>query len=66
MQEFFRTAWWTRAGCDELQPSLAMLHFDTAVNMGALRAVVILQKQLGLPADGWPTTELLGRLRTGR
>ncbi|MEJ8848531.1 TIR domain-containing protein [Variovorax rhizosphaerae] len=52
MQEFFRTDWWRRAGCDDLQPSLAMLHFDTAVQMGPPRAVVILQKQLDLTADG--------------
>jgi WD40 repeat protein len=52
MQEIFRTDWWDRAGCDDLQPSLAMLHFDTAINMGTGRAVRILQNQLGLPADG--------------
>jgi WD40 repeat protein len=52
MQELYRTDWWRRAGCDDLQPSLAMLHFDTAVNMGIVPAVKILQSQLGLEADG--------------
>lgn len=44
--------YWKLAGCDELPSGLDYAVFDFAVNSGPARAVKMLQKQLGIPADG--------------
>lgn len=43
---------WAAIHGDQLPPALALLAFDTAVNEGPGRAVLILQQSLGVTADG--------------
>jgi peptidoglycan hydrolase-like protein with peptidoglycan-binding domain len=55
----------------ELQTILAKRGFDVGRVDGILglksrQAVRAMQIKLNLPADSWPTTELLGRLRGTR
>jgi len=55
-------SFWSRAHCDEVLKAqgraAAAIHFDTAFNAGGAQAIKILQKCLGVFADGiWgPTT----------
>jgi len=44
--------YWFKAACPSLPPSLALFHFDTAVNMGKVTAIRMLQTALGCPIDG--------------
>jgi len=48
----YRDWFWTPAKCDRLPPALALALFDTAVNMGVKTAAKLLQKALGVTADG--------------
>jgi lytic murein transglycosylase len=55
----------------ELQQRLAKLGLDVGkidgvVGAGTREAVRTMQAKYGLPADGYPSAELLGRLRAGR
>jgi lytic murein transglycosylase len=54
----------------ELQQRLAKLGFDVGkidgvVGAASRNAIRTMQSKYGLPADGYPSAELLGRLRTG-
>lgn len=51
-QAIYRTSYWTKVSGDLLPPRLALLTFDTAVNNGVGRAVLLLQAAVGVPADG--------------
>lgn len=44
--------YWTKAGCDLLDPGLALIVFDAAVNNGVGAAVRWLQAAVGVAADG--------------
>ena len=44
--------YWKAALCNILQSNIDMVQFDTAVNMGPVRAVKILQQAVGVNADG--------------
>ncbi|MBY5883996.1 hypothetical protein HFN46_33370 [Rhizobium leguminosarum] len=44
--------YWKKARCDVLQSHIDLVQFDTAVNMGPIRAVKILQQAVGVGADG--------------
>ncbi|MBF0549731.1 MAG: hypothetical protein HQK60_04275 [Deltaproteobacteria bacterium] len=44
--EFYRKEFWDKCRCDELPAPLAMVVFDTAVNVGASKAVKLLQTEL--------------------
>ena len=51
----------------QLQKKLAQRGYDVGkidgiLGSGTRAAVQDMQKKLGLPADAWPTAELLGRL----
>ena len=50
--EIYRDWFWQPARCDRLPPALALALFDTAVNMGVKTAAKLLQKALGVVADG--------------
>ena len=44
--------YWLKAACPSLPPSLALFHVDTAVNMGTVTAIRMLQTAIGCPIDG--------------
>lgn len=48
----YRERYWKAAACAELQPALAVMHFDTAVNHGPGTAIRILQEVVRTEADG--------------
>jgi len=43
VSEIYYRNYWLKAGCDKLAPKLAVVHFDTAVNMGITRANTFLK-----------------------
>lgn len=43
---------WDKLGLEDIKPLCAMVVYDTAVNMGPSYARKMLQKALGVPADG--------------
>lgn len=51
-QSIYYDNYWRPAHCDLLPHQLALVHFDTAVNMGIGRAIRLLQAALGCVADG--------------
>jgi lysozyme family protein len=48
----YRRFYWEAIRADELPPGLGLALFDLAVNSGPLRAVMLLQKVLGVEVDG--------------
>jgi uncharacterized protein (TIGR02594 family) len=52
VREIYRRRYWESAGCGELPPALALMHFDAAVNQGAGTAIRFLQEAVGVAADG--------------
>ncbi len=48
----YRRDFWDRLHGDDLPPALALVVFDTAVNMGRERAVRLLQQALDVTVDG--------------
>jgi lysozyme family protein len=48
----YRRLYWQAVRADELPPGLDLAVFDLAVNSGPKRAVTMLQKLLGVTADG--------------
>ena len=57
----YKRDFWDKCRCDELFPVLAFALFDCAVNSGCERAVILLQKTLGVAEDG-----AFGRVTMGR
>jgi len=51
-RKIYRRDYWTPAGCDELPAGLDLLVFDTAVNCGTDRAVMMLQEVVRAKQDG--------------
>lgn len=51
-KEIYKKHYWDKCHCDELPPSFDIAVFDAAVNQGTKRAVLTLQKALGVTADG--------------
>lgn len=51
-KEIYKKHYWEPCHCDELPPSFDIAVFDSAVNQGVKRAVLTLQKALGVTADG--------------
>src|SRR3990167_72919 len=51
-KEIYRSDYWDRAKCNELPAQLAIILFDSAVNQGPGLAIRLLQKSLGVNADG--------------
>ena len=52
VRAIYHTLYWIKAGCFELPPALALMHFDAAVNHGVKRAVQFIQKLSGAIVDG--------------
>jgi lysozyme family protein len=48
----YQNNYWKKARCNVLQSNIDLVQFDTAVNMGPVRAVKILQQAVGVTADG--------------
>lgn len=48
----YRREYWDRAKCDSLPAGLRLVMFDMAVNMGVGKAVLLLQKAVGVAQDG--------------
>ena len=49
----YKMWYWTPAHADALTPSLAKVHFDSAVNHGVGRAMKFLQQCVGVTSDGF-------------
>ncbi len=52
VREIYRGRYWEPAGCGALEPALALMHFDAAVNQGVGTAIRFLQEAVGAEADG--------------
>ena len=52
VDRIYAEGYWVPPRCPELARHLDLIQFDTAVNMGVRRAVMILQQGLGCKADG--------------
>ncbi len=52
VDQIYAEGYWVPPHCPELARNLDLIQFDTAVNMGVRRAVMILQEGLGCKADG--------------
>ena len=50
--QIYHRDYWERISGDEIPTGLDLLLLDTAVNMGAVRAIMILQEALGVTLDG--------------
>ena len=48
----YKRDYWDKPGCEDLPPKLAVALFDCAVNQGANVAPALLQRALGVKADG--------------
>lgn len=51
-KEIYKQNYWNACRCDELPASFDVAVFDCAVNQGAKKAVLLLQKALDVTADG--------------
>lgn len=51
-KEIYKKDYWDKCRCDELPPSFDIAVFDTAVNMGCVKAVILLQKAIREKIDG--------------
>ena len=51
-KEIYRVHYWDACRCDDLPASFDIAVFDTAVNQGVKKAVLTLQRALGVTADG--------------
>lgn len=52
VRDIYLSRYWRPARCPDLPPSLALMHFDTAVNQGVTGAARMLQQALGVDVDG--------------
>ena len=61
--QIYRVRYWQAAGCERLPNSYAVALFDGAVNHGVKRATRLMQKALGVAADGinGPRTQAAAR-----
>ncbi len=51
-RDIYFADYWQKAGCESLPPRLALVHFDSAVNVGVDRAIKLLQQALDVAPDG--------------
>ena len=52
VKDIYRRDYWERCRCNELSYPMNVIVFDTAVNMGCVKAIKLLQKTLNIPLDG--------------
>lgn len=50
--EIYQTQYWTPAHCNDLPIGVDLCQYDEAVNSGAVQATKLLQRALGVSADG--------------
>ena len=50
--EIYYNDYWLKSNCDKLPENVALMHFDTAVNMGIGQASRFLQECIGVKVDG--------------
>ncbi|MCB1522102.1 MAG: TIGR02594 family protein [Hyphomicrobiaceae bacterium] len=62
VREIYWTRYWKPAGCRQMPPAVAMMHFDAAVNHGVTGAARLLQRALGVDVDGEIGPETRGAL----
>jgi lysozyme family protein len=58
-EKIYFADYWTKCKCDKMPYSIALLVFDTAVNMGTGAAVKMLQQALNINPDGIPGSETI-------
>ena len=63
IKQIFREEYWGQARCDDCYDGLDLLQFDIAINMGPGVANKMLQRALGVTADGVFGLETLARLQ---
>lgn len=51
-KEIYKKDYWDKCKCDDLPPSFDIAVFDTAVNMGCIKAITLLQKAVREKVDG--------------
>jgi lysozyme family protein len=52
VQDIYYNLYWTAGKCNELPIKLAIVHFDTCVNLGITQANKLLQRSIGVADDG--------------
>lgn len=52
VSEIYHSNYWQPSSCELLPQTLALCHFDWAVNAGVTRAIKTLQQLVGTPDDG--------------
>ena len=62
-KEIYRKHYWEPSGCDELPPSFDVAVFDSAVNQGVKKAVILLQRALNVKDDGLIGTKTIAACR---
>jgi len=62
-KRIYRAEYWDRIHGDDLDPALALVTFDAAVNNGVVTALRWLQRALGVTADGKIGPETLAAAR---
>lgn len=50
--DIYQLHYWEPARCPALVPALALVHFDESVNSGVGQAILLLQRAVGVTADG--------------
>ena len=51
-QQIYKKDYWDKCKCDDLPPAFDIVVFDTAVNMGCVKAAILLQKAVREKVDG--------------
>ena len=59
IKQIFRDQYWNPVRGDDLWSGLDLMAFDISINSGAGRATMIIQRALGVTADGWFGLETL-------
>ncbi len=62
VREIYRTRYWEPADCGRMPTSIALMHFDAAVNHGVSTAIRILQEAVGADVDGEMGPQTRGRI----
>lgn len=60
----YRTDYWERAGCDQIDPAVAFNIFDAAVNSGIENSVRFMQRACGVADDGHAGPVTLNAVRS--
>ena len=60
--EIYRALYWAACRCDEMPPGIALVVFDSAVDLGVRRSIRLLQRALRVGVDGALGPVTLGAL----